>query len=416
MADNFNTLYNRLMSRAPLVGPALAQQFINDAWQTLQSRRAWSWRRRSGTIAPPALYNTGTASSNVLTGNPTLITGVGTTWTAAMIGSQIRVYGLLTPYYTITAVLSATSLTIDQPWAGDDVTSQPYQILKIYYSFPDDFGYWYSIVSIKDGYQLWTDCTEADINLLDPQRTNQGQTYAIAFRDYTSQLGGIIGPVVPVAAVGSVPISTTSYGYTYVADATYIVQVVAGGASGVATWKWMRSGQTIFQPAQTSDSDPQDLADGVQVYWPVGTYTAGDLFIINAQSLVTQSGPRYELWPGPTYTGYLYPYIYIAREYEISPAQPSLPPFIANRGEVLLEMALEKCALWPGPDTDHPNPYFNLTLAKMHASKAEMLLWDLERNDEEVGVTNVTYQSYPFYPSPWEDGSYQQRHAPLFNN
>ena len=48
---------------------------------------------------------------------------------------------------------------------------------------------------LRDSYGL----DAVSVALLDPQRTNSGQTYAIAFRDYTSQLGGIIGPVIPVA-------------------------------------------------------------------------------------------------------------------------------------------------------------------------------------------------------------------------
>jgi hypothetical protein len=399
------------------VGQQLAQQLINDSWRTLQSRREWSWRRRSGTFAPPNLYTTGQASTNAAAGNPTLITGIGTTWTQSMIGRQIRLGGLLYPYYTIVGWISATQILIDQPWAGDDVVAQPYQILQIYYPVPDDFGYWYVIVSIKDGYRLWTNVTEQDLALLDPQRTNQGQTYAAAFRDYTSQLGGVIGPVIPITSpTDPGPISTTSTGYTYIADASYIVHVVGGGISGVATFKWMRAGQTAFQPTVTTADTAQDLQDGVQIYWPDGlTYVANDLFVINATANATQSGPRYELWPGPTFSGYLYPYIYIAKEYDLTVAQPQLPPFVANRGEVLLEMALASCARYPGADAEHPNVYFNLALAAMHETKAMGMIYDLERNDEEVGVSLITYQEYPFYPAPWMDGGWQQSHAPFMN-
>jgi hypothetical protein len=279
---------------------------------------------------------------------------------------------------------------------------------------PPDFGYFYCVVSIKDGYRLWTNMTENDLALVDPQRANTGQTYSVAYLDFTPQYGGTIGPVIPVGAVGPAPISTTTVGYNYVSNATYIIQVVGGGIAGVATFKWMRAGQTAFSlPALTSDS-AQDLMDGVQIYWPDAvTYIANDLFIINAQSNVISSGPRFELWPGPTFTGYLYPYIYLAKEYDLTAQQPQLPPFVANRGEVLLEMALAACARYPGADADHPNPYYSLALATMHETRYEKMMVDLERNDEEVGVTNIDYQSYPFYPSPWLDGSWQQTHAPF---
>jgi len=413
--DNFVTLYERLQNRCPAVGPALSQQLINDSWRTLQSEREWSFRRRHGTFAPPNLYTTGTASTNVGAGSPTLITGSGTTWTQAMIGRQIRIGGLLYPYYTIVGWISATQILIDQPWAGPDVTAQPYQILQIYFPVPADFGYFLFLISIKDAYRLWTNVTESDLAMLDPQRTNQGQTYAAAFYDYSSQYGGVIGPVIPVTSPSNpAPISTTSTGYTYVANASYIVEVVTGGVTGTATFKWLRAGQTSFQPTIATDSAAQDLQDGISVYWPVGpVYVAGDQFIINAQSLVTAGVPRYEMWPSPTYTSYLYPYIYIAKEYDLTVQAPQLPPFVANRGEVLLEMALAACARYPGADADHPNIYFNLKLAAFHEERAQQMQWDLMRNDEEVGVTNIDYQQYPMAPAPWLDGSWQASHAPF---
>lgn len=414
--DTFVTLYNRLLNRAPVVGQELSKQLINDAWHQLQARREWSFRRRSGIFAPPNIYTTGTASSNVGSGNPTLITGIGTTWTPQMVGSQIRLGGLLYPYYTIVAWLSATEILVDQPWAGADVTSVPYQIIKIYYPVPSDFGWFYAVVSIKDSYRLWTNVTESDLALLDPQRTNQGQTYAASFRGYTPYFAGTIGPVIPVTDPASPsPISTTTTGYSYVTNATYIIQVVVGGVSGVATFQWLRAGQTSFQPAQATSTSPQDLSDGVQIYWPnTLVYVANDIFIINAQSMVTQGSPFYELWPGPTYQGYLYPYIYIAKESDLSFEQPQLPPLMANRGDVILEMALASAARSPGT-VDQPNPYFNLALAGQHEARVANMFVDLERNDEEVGVTNIDYQSYPFYPAPWMDGAWQQSHAPFLN-
>lgn len=412
--DNFITLSNRLLSRCPLVGIELAKQLVNDSWHIFQSRENWSFRRGTGTFAPPNLYQTGTASTNLATGNPTLITGVGTTWTPAMIGRQIRLVGLLYPYYTIVGYISATQLLIDQPWVGDEITAAPYQILQIYYPVPTDFAYFLYVISIKDAYRLWTNITEAELAVLDPQRTNQGQTIMTAFRDYTSNYGGTIGPVIPVAATGSSPVSTTSTGYNYVADSTFIIQVTLTGISGVATYKWMRSGQTSFSGVGTvTSTDAQDLQDGVQVYWPSGqSYTSGDLFVINCNSQITSGVPRYELWPGPTYSGYLYPYQYAKKEYDITDEQPTLPPFVANRGEVLLEMAMAACARYPGPDMDHPNPYYNLSLAKTHDERAMQFIDDMWRNDKEVGIDDIWYQEMDMAPSPWQTGQWQQRHSP----
>ena len=483
--DDFVSLSNRLLSRCPAVGIQLSQQLINDSWRTFQSRREWSFRRRSGTFAPPPLYTTGLISTNVATGigtvsatgtavtwvsgtlfsiiwtgtitingvaytiattnsptsitltapvtggpltgiaysfnagNPNLITGIGTNWTPQMVGQQIRPVGLLYPYYTIQNYLSPTSILIDQPWAGPDVTSVPYQILQCYFPVPEDFGYWYVVISLNAAYRLWLTTTQSDLAVYDPQRSNMGTPISVVFRDYTQNFGGTIGPVIPVAATGSAPISTTTFGFSYVSSATYIIQIATGGAVGTAAFQWMRSGQTAFTgPIITvTDGSPMDLQDGIQAIFPTnGAYTSGDLFVINAQSQITTGVPRYEIWPSPSFntskTSGLLPYVYVAKEYDLTVAQPQLPPFVANRGEVLLEMALEKCARYPGPDIDHPNPYFNLALALQHQQKAEGFLNDMERNDEEVGVGNITYQEMDLAISPWETGSFQQRHAP----
>ena len=413
--DDFNSLSNRLLSRCPSVGILLSQQFINDSWHTLQARREWSFRRQHSVFAPPDLYNTGSASTNVAIGLPNLITGLNTVWTPAMVGQQIRIGGLLYPFYTITGWLSSTAILIDQPWSGPDVANLCYTIQQVYFTVPSNFGYMYVAVSIKDGFRLWCNLTQADLAMLDPQRTNFGQTYAVVYRDFASLYGGVIGPVIPVTSpTDPAPISTTTVGYSYVANATYIIQVIGGGPSGAATYTWMRAGQLAFQPPATTSDQPSDLSDGVQIYWPDGVnYVAGDLFVINCVSQVSSNAPRYELWPGPTYSGYLYPYIYIAKEYDLTVQSPTLPPFIANRGEVLLEMALEKCSEFPGTDADHPNIYHDLRQAKYHADKVKDMLIDLERNDEEVGVTNIDFQMYPYAPSPWFDGQWEQTHAPF---
>jgi hypothetical protein len=178
----------------------------------------------------------------------------------------------------------------------------------------------------------------------------------------------------------------------------------------------MRAGQAAFSLAQLTANFAVDLADGVQIYWPDGvTYVINDLFVINCTSVVGSGTARYELWPAPTFSGYLYPALYIAKESDLTVAQPQLPPPIASRGEILLEMALAKCATFPGSEVNNPNPYYNLNLSKMHDSKVAEMLIDLERNDEETGITEETYQNYPFYPAPWLTGKWMQSHAPFLN-
>jgi len=418
--DDYVSLYNRLLNRCPDVGAVLAGQFVNDAWHQLQGHRPeWSFRRRSSVFSPPTLYNQGLASTNSGVGAPTLITGLNTGWTPDMIGRQIRIGGLLYPFYTITGWLSATQLLIDKPWSGADVQAQSYTIQQNYFSVPDDFGFFYALVSIKDGYRLWTNLSQADIDLLDPQRTNFGQTYAAVFHDYAPIYGGTIGPAMAlIPGTAASPVSTTTTGFTYPIDASYLIQISAGGVSGVATFQWLRMGQSTFSFPVVTDQFPIDLSDGVQVYFPDGgtNYQAGWLYIINCRSLVSVGTPRYELWPAPTFQAYLYPYVYIAKISDVTDAAPQLPPFIATRGEVLLEMALEKCSEFPGSDSMHPNIYHDLRQAQYHRGKWLDMLVDIEREDEEVGTSLVDYQKLPMYPGPWWTGQWQQSHAPFLNS
>ncbi len=414
--DNFTTLTNRLLSRAPAIGPVLAGQLVNDSWHTLQARKDWAWRRKSGVFAPPTSYNAGQVSTNVATGNANLITGVNTAWTSDMVGRQIRVAGLNFPYFTILAWLSPTAILIDSPWVGPDVAGQAYQIIKIYYEVPADFGYFEVAYSIKDAYRLWTQGTEAELALLDPQRSTQGQTYATAFYDFSPNFGGTVGPAFGVTSpTDPAPISTTTTGFSYPSNASYIVQVVSGGISGTATWQWMRAGQLAFQGPFTSSDTPQDLSDGVQIYWPDSlNFVTGDLFVINCTALITEGVPRYELWPAPTYDTYLYPFIYFQKEYDLTVAAPTLPPPIANRGEILLELALEKCALFPGSDMDHPNMYYSLQLANYHHTRSETMIEDLLVNDQNIAISNLTYQEMPF-AGPFADAHWMATHAPYLN-
>ena len=107
---------------------------------------------------------------------------------------------------------------------------------------------------------------------------------------------------------------------------------------------------------------------------------------------------------------YVYPYLYIAKWPALTDDQPVLPGLLARRGDVLLEMALTNCARFPGTDTT-PNPYYDLNLARQHEIKAETLIYELEKKDDDLASKNMSYMNLPFYPAPWLDGSWLQSHA-----
>lgn len=120
--------------------------------------------------------------------------------------------------------------------------------------------------------------------------------------------------------------------------------------------------------------------------------------------------PQYEIWPHQT-AQYVYPFLYVSRPPDLSDPGASLPRLI--RGDVLLELALAQCARWPGPSRDQANPYFNLALATMHDARANNMIIEMARTDDEVVENDVSYLSLsamPFASIPYGDARFLQSH------
>lgn len=146
--------------------------------------------------------------------------------------------------------------------------------------------------------------------------------------------------------------------------------------------------------------------------WDAQRSNSGNAYVVVPLDYDTSSPPlpRYELWPHQK-AQYVYPYLYEARPADLGDAGAQLPRYI--RGDVLLEMALEKAALWPGPSVDEPNPYFSVGLAREHRARAERMVMELERQDDEVNSQDFDYaSSLPLAPFP--DARWLQSHAEVF--
>jgi hypothetical protein len=124
---------------------------------------------------------------------------------------------------------------------------------------------------------------------------------------------------------------------------------------------------------------------------------------------VTPPRPQVEFWPHMK-SQYSFPYLYVARATDLADSGAHLPFYI--RGDVLLEMALAEAARWPGSSRDKPSQYYSLSLAIMHERRAERMIMEMERNDDEVSEQDVQYAtSLPFGPMPWVDATWMQSHA-----
>jgi hypothetical protein len=166
----------------------------------------------------------------------------------------------------------------------------------------------------------------------------------------------------------------------------------------------------------TDEVRQEDLAifDG-QRAWQGTPYVLADFDYTNLQlggAAISPPLPRFEIWPHQT-AQYVIPFIYESRPPDLDDAGATLPRYI--NGDTLMEGALARCAMWPGPSADARNPYFNLTLAKQHEDRFTQQLNDLERQDEEVYSRDVWYDNYwkwPNAPLPFAvSGSFLQLHA-----
>lgn len=407
--DTFTTLWNRVQLRVPAAGPDLCQDIIRDQFQQLTARRQWSWMMRTNSFYPPLFTNPGSIS---VTARSAVVTGAGTSFNSSMVGKQLRVGaigGSSYPTYTITQYISPAVVILDRIWVGANLANQAYLVFQCYFEVPQDFEAFYSIINPSANYRLNHLATQAELDSYDPQRAQSGIAYAVAFYDFTKNYEGSIAPAIPVYGTGSSPVTTTATGYSYPQDSLYSIRIASGGASGVATFDWKQDGGTTSGTGLLTDINPINLSNGVQVYFPVGTYNAGDVFAFYCKSDATTSVARYEMWPRPISASFVYPYTYVVKPPALTDDQPQLPTTIARRGDVLVEMALAQLALWPGTDTA-PNKYANPVTANTHRITAERLIYELEKKDDDIAIKDLTYQGLP-YMGPWRDGSWLQTHA-----
>lgn len=410
MRDSYASIWNKVLLRCPSASSLLCRDWVKNAFRQVAERRFWSWLMRYGQFITPALYNTGTVT---VTRSSSTVTGAGTAFDASMVGRQFRV-GTAVPIYTIVSVPDASTLTLDSVYGGATQVGVTYEIYVAYVTPPDDFFAFISVWDPNFNWRLHLNVHQDELNLCDAQRANSGNAYLLSPRDYSTTYSGTIDAALQVRGTGPGPTSTTSLsGYSGPVDGTFTVEVTGGGVSGAATFQWKKD-SGAYTVGVVTDPAPQDLADGVQVFWPGGglVYVAGDTFVIHCTAIPQGGLPRYEVWPHQK-AAYVYPFLYVSRATDLDDPGAILPRYI--RGDVLLEMALAEASRWPGPSPDKPNPMFNVGLAGMHDTRAERMIMEMERQDDEVNEQDAKYQALatmPFAPLPFlGDASWLQRHS-----
>lgn len=99
-----------------------------------------------GVITTTAPYATGKATS--VKGSASII-GIGTTWTASMVGLKFQIQGDQAHYYILT-INSPTSLTLSVPYQGTGQTGVTYNIYKDEYKLAPDVQSYNTLVQIQN--------------------------------------------------------------------------------------------------------------------------------------------------------------------------------------------------------------------------------------------------------------------------
>lgn len=174
---NFGWMVGMCVSENPDCA-TIAPNWINIAARIVYDRRNWYGLMIKGQVVSPQVYNQGNIT---VTFNSTAVTGTNTNWTTApvsLVGQQLRV-GFNTPIYTITAINSDTSLTIDLPWGWNSGT-YGYFVAQYYYNLGGNIKYVYEMKNLLLGYRMWTNLNQRTLDSTDPWRAQQFSPYGIA--------------------------------------------------------------------------------------------------------------------------------------------------------------------------------------------------------------------------------------------
>lgn len=204
----------------------LCTRFIRDRYRKICDRVLWSFKLARGAFETPASYSTGTVT---MTNASTTVTGSSTAWTTApvsLVGQQLKVNGVV---FTITAVGSDTSLTIDQAWMQATTAGMTYIACQAYIgpvpgttvpglaTWPSDFHGWYSVVDPTNSWKLHLGINSTEIDRIDARRSATGTPYILANGVYNTQMVGVSAGATPfmVYELWPHPLNLRQYMFTY---------------------------------------------------------------------------------------------------------------------------------------------------------------------------------------------------------
>ena len=180
--DTFGQMYRSLRLWTPDLPIFLAKQLVRDRYRRLAERRPWSALRTEDEFILSASVTAGTAA---VTRSSASVVGTGTAWASTDVGRQFQL-GNRAPTYTVTAVGSTTTLTLDRVYGDDTNATGDYRILDAYVTTPANFKYFLVVYDPKQNWRLRHFVTQDDISRLDPARTSAGTPWALVDRRHST--------------------------------------------------------------------------------------------------------------------------------------------------------------------------------------------------------------------------------------
>ena len=160
-SDLYGDLQVRLREQTGVTATQdIAKRFINIALQDMHvgNGERYPWAERHAVIRTQAEYNTGTVT---ITKGSTALTGSSTLWNTNNDFSvaNARVTGKLViagseEVYTISAVGSDTSITLNEPFIDDDVSGETYSYFEDEYALDGDFLRPIDLTSFSDNGEI----------------------------------------------------------------------------------------------------------------------------------------------------------------------------------------------------------------------------------------------------------------------
>jgi len=174
--SNFRQMIGELLQWNPDMPVQMAQKLINNAYRRVVDSRLWYGLLQKGQVNVPNAYTTGTVA---VTNGSAVVTGTGTAWTPAMIGSSFRV-GFSTPIYRIAGFQSPTQITLDLIWGGPSQSTVSYMIFQNIVSFGNNIKKLLAVVNQRQGYRMKLHIPQEVLNIYDTWRTTTGWTYLVS--------------------------------------------------------------------------------------------------------------------------------------------------------------------------------------------------------------------------------------------